>query len=211
VIRASRRFAAPTLALVVAAAIPVLWFAAAERRRDDCAHPERLFEADRIEGTARSRERTDAYEPHLVQWTDGAIAERDGTHPVRFRIVRSYRPEDFYATPARYFHRYATPEDPTEIRWLEADGERLPVHHRIETSTAAPVLFQYVLIFGGRPVRHVFLSGVAAALSQLRHGTQPVTLLMTFGEDELSSIDAIRRISDAWLRAAWRHYREACG
>lgn len=209
-IRASRRFLAPGLGLVTLALVPVGWLGLADRRHDDCANPALLLQAHRIRGTAQSWERRGRYEPHLVQWTDGAMEERDGSYPVRFRIVRSYDPTEFYGTPGRYFHRYATPEDPTEIRWLDVDGERIPIHQRIETSTGVPVLFQYLLVFGGRPVRNVFLSGAAAAGRQLRHGTLPVTLLLTFGADERSSLGAIQRISDDWLRAAWRHYRESC-
>jgi hypothetical protein len=206
----SGRLAAPALALLLAAVVPIWVRAVADPAPDACGEALLPGTVEALPGTLAARERPDLRVPGLSQWTEGEIAPpADGLPPLRFRIVRSSDPTAFYGEPIGYFSGNSVPDARRGLLWLESGADRLPVHWRYDDSEAAYVI-RYLFVQDGRPVRHPLRVGLANAARQVAIGTRPVTLLLVDGVGIPIHGEAIGRAAEAWLREAWQRYASGC-
>jgi hypothetical protein len=206
----SARFAAPALALLLAAAAPIWLRAVTEPEPDACGEPLVPRGVEALPGTLAARERPDLRVPGFSQWVEGEIAPpAGGLRPLRFRIVRTSNPTWFYGEPIAYFSGNSIPDARRGLLWLESGPDRLPVHWRYDDSEAAYVI-RYLFVQDGRAVRHPLTAGLANAARQVAIGTRPVTLLLVDGVGMPTDGEAIGRAAEAWIRGAWQLYTSGC-
>ena len=206
----SPRFAAPALALLLAAAALVWARAAIAPLPDACGDSLNAAAVGTLPGTSAAQERPDLRGPDRSQWTEGEIAAPVvGLPPLRFRIVRTSEPATLYGEPVGYFSGNAAPDAARGLHWIESGGERLPVHWRHDDSEAAYVI-RYLFVQDGRAIRHPLGAGLASTGRQLAVGTRPVTLLLVDGVGRPRDREALERAAEAWLVSAWRRYSAGC-
>lgn len=200
----SRRYVAALTGLAALALIPVAIHSYAGVRREDCAHPERLF-AGGLPATAR---RAQAIEQRLdaERWIEGRAAASDGGSTLAYVIARSYDPKRLYYRPERVLLRHEPAG--AELEWAEHDGERVPIHrlrYDVPGLTAA-----YLLVYGGRPVDDPYGEQLRSAPAQLLTGPWPMTLFFVSERGAPSRLEAARRRTRDWLLEGWRRYQSAC-
>lgn len=207
----SKRYWAAILVLVLLAGMPAWLHAGSAMFRDDCANPARLRLPSRIPGTGLGTEKPRRYEGGIFQWTDGLVETNVRVHrPSRFRIVRSFGPDEFYFDPKRFYVGNPFPNDVVTKRWLQVEGEELPYFTRYDPSEGAANLGSYMYIFDGRPIHDLFAESLASWVPQLVDGTHPVTLLLIDQSGDIEDIDAVMASSEAWLLDAWAYYASVC-
>ena len=177
----SSRFALASLAIFLAAAIPV-WTFGVDRTHSDCRDPEALV--SRLPGSE--------------------------THGMTPAVTQSFEPYELYGRPLGDAVASSYPDSKIRLRDLQVDGVTLPVHWSSDTTQVAARVRAYFYVHGGEPVVHPFASGLALAPAQFAQGTLPVTLLLIDGFTELAKRQHIEQAAEDWIRNAWRHYQTSC-
>jgi hypothetical protein len=202
----------PLLAILLATLVPVFYHAFGDANRDDCADPAGLLAAYRIEGTQEESERWDKHIKDWIQWTEGEInATRSDVEPLSFRIIRTFRGRRVYLRPTIFLPERLEP-DHIEVRWIDVDGERVPISIGtvFQHSKRSMKLAAYLFAYEDKPVIHPFREHLASALPQVFGGTRPLTLFLVSGYAKQDQIESIERPALEWLANAWRHYRDSC-
>ncbi len=206
----STRYGPHLLILLLLASVPVLVHFYVGVRADACANPGALRETAGIAGSRLGRERPDMHHRTRVQWTEGFVdMGRPGQRELAFRIQRSFEPSRYYLGPTAY--RAATPfADRAELRWVDADGEKLPVHLLYDRSEPRVKLSAYLYVYDSQPVWHPFPASLGSAPWQLVHGTRPLTFYLVYGSVPRARVAVAEELATQWLVAAWKHYRGVC-
>ena len=205
----STRYAVPLLVLLALALAPVAHHALVDRTLDDCADPAALLDTTAIEGSTPSHQH-DTGRWSLIQWTQGDVDTRGLKIPaMRYHVVRSFEPARLALGPTETL---VTPINfsPARLRWVEADGERLPVHSVYVHSWSGSRVATYLFAYGDRAVENPFGAGLGNAISQLWSGTQPLTLFVIDGAASPKRVVLAEQRQVDWLVAAWQRYREVC-
>ena len=207
----ARRFSAVTAGLLAAAALPVWLHQATGATFDPCADASALERLPAF-GPAPERLQTPRSDYEFFALSiGGEIAPPDSVaEPLRFSMVRSHDPFDFYGDPANRVTHTPFPDDRIETHALVVGSDVLPVQRRYDDSFGSTRFSQYLLVQGTRPVSHPFTGGLALALPQLVRGTQPATLFVVQGVGHEGNLSALEEKADAWLAQAWTDFRRAC-
>jgi hypothetical protein len=212
VIPLARRFSAVTAGLLALAALPVWLHHATGATFDPCGDASALERLPAF-GPAPARLQTprSPYENFALS-IGGEIARPASVHePLRFSMVRSEHPWDFYGDPASRVAPTPFPDDRVETHLLNVGSDVLPVHRRYDASFGSTRFSQYLLVQGTRPVSHPLRGGLAEALPQLVRGTQAMTMFVVQGVGDSRNLPAVEETADAWLAQAWSDFRAACG
>jgi hypothetical protein len=203
----SARFAGAAIALLVTAAVPVLFHAVTAPTYDDCANPEAFFGAARIGGADM------VALGGLLNKFEGAEGQlRSGSrYHLAVRVVRTFSPSPLYASPIMFGFDTALYLHPAEARWLEAGDDVLPVHWNSYEVQRTARIEAYSFVQGGVPVWNPLQSGLALALPQLVGGTRPVTVLIVSGVGSRDELPALSRAAERWFVSAWQQFEAACG
>lgn len=211
-IEVSTRYLPAALALILLALVPVAIHSYAGRVHDDCAAPAALEDMDAVLGSFDVVQRQEKVRGSFLQWTQGRVEPAGfGVEPMEFRVVRSATPRRIYLGPTSLLGKKIEPDE-IGVRWIEVDGERLPIHTgtAYHHSKGALQVASWLYVYGGRPVASPFRAQLASALPQLFQGTTPLTIFLISGYGPRRRIDVVSGPSDEWLASAWRHYASVC-
>jgi hypothetical protein len=211
VIPLARRYAVAGLALMVLAAVPVWLHGATGMTADPCARPEAL-ERLRAFGVAPVSKHDAIHANQVLSlWVEAKLEPLAPRKlPPWGRLVRHSDPFVFYGRLDRFAFSPLLPKDRTSTRRLAVGSDELIVHERVDTTTGVQRLLLYFFAQGMRPISHPFTGGISSALSQVLHGTEPITLVVVSGIADDESRAAFDQRADAWLAQVWTEYREAC-
>jgi hypothetical protein len=145
----------------------------------------------------------------VFQREEGTLPAGPGLDPLRYRFVRTDEARYPFDQPTRLLR---VPMDPEHrvLRWIEADGDRLPVHLIYAHQAGAIRVVASVFLYDGRLVDSLLVRQIASAPQQLVRGRRPLTL---FQVDGFGAPPYQQRIEDqaiAWLVSSWRAYRGLC-
>ena len=205
----STRYAAPLSLLLALALVPVAFHTLGDRTLDDCADPAALLDTAAIAGSTPSHQH-DTARWSLIQWTQGDVDTRALQVPnMRYHVVRSFEPTRLALGPTETL---VAPINfsAAELRWVEADGERLPMHSVYVHSWSGSRVATYLFAYGDQAVESPFGAGLGNAISQLWSGTQPLTLFVIDGAASPERLAAAEQRQVDWLVAAWQRYRDVC-
>jgi hypothetical protein len=205
----SGRYAAWLLAAALVAAVPVALHSLSRLDRDDCADPGAFRVTLLIPGSQPvAGDRT--LPRRMLQRSLGSVdAGLRGTPALEYAIVRSFEPIRLVQRPARFVVRRFDAQS-QELVWTERGGERLPIHWTFERTRSLPQFVAYFFVYGSRPVAHPLLALVGSAPARLVTGARPLTLVAIAGQARPGELDALEKVAEDWLFAAWAHYRAVC-
>jgi hypothetical protein len=210
VIPISGRFAPPLLLLLCLAAIPIVRHTYLGDSRDDCADPQALYDAIRIEGVAEAREIERLHRGARFQVTLGRLEKQPGRiPPPRFYILRSFSPSEFYMQPT-YHLRGMFEADRYELEWIDAGEGPIPIQWQMGYTEGRSRAVGLVYVFGSRPVENPFRAQLHTVLDQLLHGTRPLTLFLASGYVPSERAELFRDPAREFFAAAWRYYKSVC-
>ena len=206
----SNRFASALLALLVLALVPVAIHSYGDFRSDDCADPAALADLGRMSQVVEVRENEKRQTASRIQWTDGVFAPvPPGLPRMRFRVVRSLEPSDFYMRPVRFLESMPFPPEP-RIRWIDAGSQKLPVQFVYRYAPGASRVAAYMFAYDSRPVVHPFPVSLANAIPDLVSGTRPVTFFLIYGDAPDRRLPELEEKALEWMTAAWSYYDRVC-
>ncbi|MCA9513160.1 MAG: hypothetical protein KC560_20790 [Myxococcales bacterium] len=93
---------------------------------------------------------------------------------------------------------------------LDVDGERVPVQIVTQYLRGEQRFAAYALAYDGAPATSGFWTRVAETPSSLLHGTKPIAFIGASSVTSPVRVARQRETALAFVRAAWRHYRETC-
>ena len=202
----STRFVIPMLVLLTLALVPVARAVLAPNRVDDCADKNILLEADRIDPNSTVEEvRTGSRRSYLATGRIQPTHRRQA--PLEYTITRAH------GLPRRFLHPsrpISLEPDRHELVWLEVDGDRLPVHMAYQTIDRGTHFAAYFFAYENTPVTGAFWTRARMALSDMVHGTKPLTLVSVTGSAGQLYLERTEERAREWLAAAWKHHRAAC-
>lgn len=206
----SNRYASALLALLLLALIPIGIHSYGDFRTDDCADPVALADLGRMSRAVEVQEDVKQHTASRIQWTDGVYAQvPPGLPRMRFRVVRSLEPSDFYMRPVRFLKSMPFPPEP-RIRWIDAGSQKLPVQFVYRYATTASRVAAYMFIYDSRPVVHPFPASLANAIPHLLSGSRPVTFLLIYGDAPERRLPELEEMAQEWMVDAWKYYESAC-
>jgi hypothetical protein len=197
------------VAMLLLAAAPIALVTLRPGRWDDCADPEALVDLGRVlEGTPGA-EFQRFHRSHVFQREEGTLRAGPGLPPLRYRIVRTDEARYPFDQATRFLQ---TPMDPErrEVRWVEAEGERLPVHLMYARQSGDLRVLASLFLYDGQGVESLFPRQLVSAPRQLLRGRRPLTLLQVHGSGPPPSRQRIEERAIAWLISAWQAYRGFC-
>jgi hypothetical protein len=203
----SARYALAAFALLLASALPVWLHAAIAPVHEDCAGYPAFVAAPRI-GGAESVPPTNAIKRTKID-AEGRL-RLSSRVVLSTRVVRRFDSWRFVSTPIAFGFNPLRHLEGGVLRWIDADGDRLPVRWNAGQDARTAQIEAYVYVQAGRPVTHPLRSSLALALPQLVGGTRPITLLLVSGVATPDEREALDRAAEAWLVAAWRQLEAAC-
>jgi hypothetical protein len=209
VIRISGRHAWPAALVAWLGVVPVAYHGLARPTADDCADPAALE-------LARFRARTPELRPKVQRPRDGGTP-RYGEFDSRlewksgplWRLARTRDLGESYFVPPGHFS-LSSPLEEVRVVMHEQDGQRLPVHLRVEEFGGYANLGAHLYVFGGRPVETPLLASLRRTLEQLVGGTLPLTAIVVEGDARVTPDRRHEAALVRWLGAAWARYREVC-
>jgi hypothetical protein len=101
--------------------------------------------------------------------------------------------------------------DRMQLRWIDVDGQRVPVRFEDQTARNMVHFAMYTFAYDGRPVASAFSTRMRSIFDELLHGSRPITLMAVSARTSRFRQEDVEARAEAWLRAAWSHYRDACG
>ena len=206
----SNRYALPLLALLLLALVPVAIHSYGDFRTDDCADPAALADLSRMGQVLDVQENVGRRTGSRIQWTDGVFAPvPPGLPRMRFRVVRSVEPSDFYMRPVRFLESMPFPPEP-RIRWIDAGSQKLPVQFVYRYVSGAGRVAAYMFVYDARPVVHPFPASLANAIPDLLSGTRPVTFFLIYGAAPQRRLPELEEKALEWMAAAWSYYDRVC-
>jgi hypothetical protein len=128
---------------------------------------------------------------------------------MRFRVVRSLEPSEFYMRPVRYLESMPFPPEP-KLRWTEVGSHRLPVQFVTRYDPAATHLAAYMFVYDSRPVVHPFPVSLANAIPDLMNGTRPVTFFLIYGAAPDRRLPELEEKALEFMADAWSYYDRVC-
>ena len=205
----SPRWTLAVLCLAALTALPIWVHTRGLRDADPCRDPGAFKAALLIPGSQPEREDRKPH-PREIQYSVGDIEGEKGVRaPLRFAIVRSFDPTSLTNRPARF----AIPKlevQSRELRWIQRDGKRLPIHWVVEDARSHEKFVAYYFVYQGRPVESPTLAIMASGLGRLWGGARPLTLVAVGGHASKLRIEATRQRAEQWLFATWDHYGAVC-
>ena len=208
--RISTRYLPGLLALLALALVPVVVQSYAGRQDEDCGDVAQLLDTGRIPG-GEPIGPVDERGITVAQFAQGRLRDRQPGLPVLgYQVLRSFEPLRLALKPTRGLVNSIL-FLPPELRWIEADGERLPVHVTTDPSSTEVRFASYLLVYQSRPVVSLLGAQLRSAVPQIVGGTRPLTILLAGGSAPGYRLEESLRVSERWLAAAWRHHRDACG
>ncbi len=197
------------VALLVVAAVPVLLATFRPGRWDDCADPEALRDVGRLlEGTA-TRDDQAFLRRHLFQRHEATLPAVPGLHPLRVRVVRSDEVRYPFDQQTKFLRVPMDPER-SSVRFVEAGGERVPVHFVYAHQAGALRVVASLFVYDGRPVDRLLPMQIRSSLRQLVSGRRPITLFQVDGFGPAARRAQLEEAAIDWLVSGWSVYREAC-
>ena len=205
----SPRWTLAVLALAALTALPIWVHSRGLRDSDPCRDPGAFKATLLIPGSEPEYlEREPG--PRELQYSVGNIEGEKGVRaPLHFAIVRSFDPTELTNRPARFVIPKLEVQS-RELRWVQRDGQRLPVHRVVEGTSRYETFVSYYFVYQGRPVKSPTLAVMASGLGRLWGGARPLTLVAVGGRASKRHIEATRQRAEEWLFATWDHYRAVC-
>lgn len=214
-IRLSDRWALPTSALLILAAVPV-YLGALSETADTCRNPGALRAAGGLPQTHSvidDPKREDDRVLGTLHVTQGQVrVKRRKLPPLEFRVVRSTRPSDFFfEIPSLYrFERWYA-EDRTVRKTQETPAGPIPVSVRYDDRDVGMRRFSaYFFAIGDRAVASPLRASLSLALHRMARGLPPLTLFLVYGKGPVDTTEPAEKRALRWLGRAWDHYRKAC-
>jgi hypothetical protein len=216
VIALSSRHARWLFLLLAAALLPLLLEQVRPRRHDDCRHPDMLTLTLAIPGSKPTRstarraraEGGGASRGDFTLWTQGEIeSPEDAQEALRFWMIRSFDPDAI--SPRAVLQGEFDPES-HEVREIETEQGRLPVHVAIDRTRQPNRLVAWAFAYAGRPVAEVFPALLEAAPARLLRGSVPVTLFLVDAAAHEAAAGAVDAAATQWIAEAWSHMARYC-
>src|SRR5262249_50809219 len=123
--------------------------------------------------------------------------------PLRFAVLRSDDPFQFFGYPEGRVMPGLLPTDRTSVKLVRAGSDVLPVHQRYDDSLGITRFSLYLLVQGVRPITHPLAGALEAVWDQLVHGTQPVSMFEIQGKSESEALREVDARAEAWLAQVW--------
>lgn len=195
--------------LLLLAGVPIALAALRPGRWDDCADPAALRDSGRfLEGTPGA-EFQRFFRRHVFQRDEGTLPAGPGLEPLRYRLLRSDEARYPYEQPTRFLRIPMDPER-SVVRWVEADGDRLPIHLQYAHLRGIVRVVASVFVYDGRLVDSLLPLQIGSAARQLVRGRRPMTVFQVDGFGPPARQQQIEDPAIAWLASAWQAYRSIC-
>lgn len=205
--RFSARFAIPLALLLALAGIGVL-YGRSVPRQDECPSHAALLAPQAfdpaLEPLAEGPRATDLGHGRLT-----ALWPARPERAVAVAMVRSYGLPNLLLQPAMALPGRNEPDD-VRVGEIDTPAGRVPVHYAYERRGRGARLTAYLMAYRGEPVRSPVWTRIREGPRALTGGTWPITLFTAAVAGHVSELDARREDAEAWLRAAWSHYRAVC-
>jgi len=205
----SGRYALLLLAAALVTAVPIGLHSLSRLDRDDCVDPGALRFTLLIQGSQPVAEDTPLPRRMLQRSLGSVGAGVRGIPALEYAILRSFEPVRLVQRPARFVAGRFDAQG-QELVWTERDGEWLPIHWTFERTRSLPLFVAYFFVYGSRPVAHPLLALLGSAPARLLTGARPLTLVVIAGQAPPGDLDAVEKVAEDWLFAAWAHYRGVC-
>lgn len=203
----SPRFAVAAMVLFIVSAIPVWFHQTQAPTYDSCADPDAFFLAPKLGGATmrmpQPRNRTSIS-------VEGRMYTK-ASSPLNVIVFRTHESSRFYASPMSFGFDSMAYIIPREIRWLEIDGDVLPVHWSSYIMEGRVYIEAYLYVQGEQPIRHPLQSGLRLAAAQLVEGTRPLTVMIASADGDADDSPALSRATEEWFTQAWLQMKGSCG
>ena len=205
----SRRYLPHISIALLLTLIPVAVHSYAKLKDRDCVRPSELFSACNFEGDRESAGRRLNSLFGDVEWCGGILPGQGGGPPLDYWILRSYDPKKLYHLPETGFVRGPAPiERLTE--WLQAGGEKVPVHRSYYPRTDGDIFVAYMLIYNSQPIGNPYLAQLLSFPRQLLRGTAPISLFFVSGRGPNGTLAGMEEVGISWLVESFARYRSLC-
>lgn len=208
----ARRWAPHFCALLAVSLIPVVLHAYVGIEAEDCEKASGIAPHWAPSDPPSGPERYIEKRMKPSHWREGTLRGEHGSI-LHYTIARGFDAKHIYYRPEYKLVRHERPVA-HEVRWIDADGEKLPVHRPIYEARRGnrPVGFAaYLVLYGGRPVENPYRTQLRAAPLQILTGRVPATLFFVAGHVPESELPAAEERAYEWLRTSWQNYQVICG
>ncbi len=196
------------VALLLFAALPVLFATFRPGRWDDCADPEALRDiGSRLAGT-EGRDGQVSVRSHLFQRHEATLPVA-GLHPLRVRVVRTDEVRYPFDHQTKFLRVPMDPER-SAVRWVDNGDGRLPIHFVYAHQAGAIRVVASLFVYDGQVVDRLLAMQLRSAPRQLMAGRRPMTLLQVDGFGAPPRQEQIEDAAIAWLLSGWRVWSEIC-
>lgn len=180
---------------------------------DPCAAPGEVIALDVNASASNVEQFTRDERPDLLQWTEGAFRNVDGTEQkLRFRVIRTGDLAPFFGPPLLFLPLTATEGDTRSLELIDVAGDELPVHLRSSKWSRNTFLAAYLYLLGDEPVARPAFTALGRALANPFGRPEVMTLLTAASEGEpAGSLRGRREPVLRWMTGAARDVIRACG
>jgi hypothetical protein len=208
--RLSPKYAPHLLALLVLVAIPVYVHQGGRSYVDDCADPLALRDHFDFDTPHPLVDRPEQLNYFRTMWLDGHIDYGDPVRgQLKFSVARSFRPSYLYLDWHELRPGFIEPED-IKLRYVDVDGERLPVQVLVGRDQSPPLVAAYILVYNNRPVERPFLTQLRASFDELFSTLPPMTMYFVTGQVARRDLEIAEQRAVEWLANGWRQFRSIC-
>lgn len=201
------------VALLLAVAMVLVWRSTlVVQRWESCRSPDSVGDTTAIPGSVpqETAKRTMLSDGDFLK-RRGELAQRSGAKgDLPYLVVRSDNATLVFAEPSRALVRPLDP-DRFERRWLDVDGESVPVHIESQELPQHQHIAAYVFEYDDQAVEALLPLQLRTAVSQVVRGTRPITQYAIHGIARKDHPDDVLDPALEWLAAAWRRHRAICG
>ena len=165
------------------AALPVAALGLSDWQVDDCRRAGELLETDATGVVASDRSTWLRERFGTVQWTEGALRDREAGFRLSYTFLRSYDLPRVYYRPENALVPGSAPSQ-RDIERVDSPQGPVPLHRpfydtRVDQATRR--IAGYVLFYRGRAVSNPYLEQVLSAPTEILRGRTPMTLLLVQG------------------------------
>ena len=207
--RFSGHYAAAIIAVAACAVLPIAYGQLRERG-DECSSTEELLDASAIDPRSLlimdGPKRTSLARQRLTARIDDDTVRRS---PIVYTVNRAFGLPNQLLQPAASLPGQREP-DVFERVVLATDEGELPFRYASEKRGSSIRTTAYFMTHRSRAIDSPFLARARSALPALLDGPHPITLFVASTQGHRGDVAADRARLEAWIRAAWRHYRNVC-
>ena len=182
----------------------------ANLKDEDCVQPSGLFAFCNFAGDRAVTGRRLKTMFGEVEWCGGTFPGKGGSRPaLDYWILISYDAKKLYHLPETGLVRGAAPSDRV-TEYLQAAGERIPIHRAYYPATDGDIFVAYMLIYNSQPVGNPYVAQLLSFPRQLVRGTAPINLFFVSGRGPGGTLARMEETGLSWLLESLERYRSLC-